>query len=349
MSNETTGKLAIAMIALIILGILWVYYPRLSEMITESPVINESTNRSTTSTAEQPSYTVYSPEIISGNANITFPQDYRVLANYALSIINQDRAKYGLQGVSLSSNLVAQQHANSMLFFGYFSHEDTQGFKPYMRYTLLGGRGAVEENVAYEFWTGPHFFKTEDVEKAIKNLEYQMMYNDTICCNDGHKKNILNPLHNRVSIGIAYNRTTVYFVQDFENYYIDMVLSLSTDSISIKGTLLSPIKVSEIAIFFDPIPTPITISQLRASPHEYDPGKFLGGILPPCNISCPYFPGAITVYANTWQLNSSMVNIEFSVGKFIRNYGDGVYTIYMLTDHDISSAITSISIFVKHQ
>ena len=72
---------------------------------------------------------------------------YSDLVNYALSLINSDRQSNGLQNVSLSSIDSAQLHAEDMLKNGYFSHWDMNGYKPYMRYTLAGGQGAVAENM----------------------------------------------------------------------------------------------------------------------------------------------------------------------------------------------------------
>ena len=65
------------------------------------------------------------------------------LVNYALSLINSDRQSKGLQNVTLSDVDSGQRHADEMLAYHFLSHWDTKGFKPYMRYTLEGGKGAV--------------------------------------------------------------------------------------------------------------------------------------------------------------------------------------------------------------
>ncbi|QQG48134.1 MAG: CAP domain-containing protein [archaeon] len=298
-------------------------------------------------TARPPlNYTIYSPLIGNGSAKISYPPDYDTLAAYALSLINQDRP--GLQAVSLSPNPVAQQHANSMLRYGYFSHYDTQGYSPYMRYSLLGGKGAVGENVAYDRASGPIFYTTSEVEGAIRTLEYQMMNNDSQCCNNGHRINILNPLHNRVSIGVAYDGTVVYFVEDFENYYIALTISVSsTYDVSIAGTTLQAFTAPKaVYITYDSPPTAETPAQLNAGPHEYGPGTLTGGVLQPCSFGCPSFQSGITVYADTWKFTSTQDALAFSLHDFIQHYGAGVYTIYAVTGSDTGTAITSISVFV---
>ncbi|MBI3841327.1 MAG: CAP domain-containing protein [Thaumarchaeota archaeon] len=294
-------------------------------------------------------YTLYSPLILNGSATISYPPNYGVLAQYALSLVNQDRADFGLDPVSLSLNQAGQQHAVSMLRYGYFSHFDTQGFAPYMRYSLLGGDGAVAENVAFDYHSPSIFTTTSAVELAIKTLEHSMMYDDKACCNDGHRVNILTALHNKVSIGIAYNGTSVYFVEDFENDYINLTYSVSSSyEFSLSGTpSKSGISAKAAYVTYDFTPGAETPAQLNAGPHEYGPGNLTGGVLPPCSFVCPTFQSGITVYAKVWTFTATHVSVAFSLHDFIQHYGAGVYTVYLITGSDTGSAITSISIFVN--
>lgn len=295
----------------------------------------------------------YSPEILNGSADLLFPSDYGDLANYTLGLINQDRSDFGLGSVTLSPIQSGEQHADSMLRYGYFSHYDTQGYKPYMRYTLLGGTGAVFENVAYVSYSRSRYSTAGTVEDDLKFLEYSMMYNDSACCNNGHRINILNPMHDRVSIGIAYNSTTLFFVEDFENYYANMSISLSkTLAVTMTGILLNPqISASQVFIAYDSSPTTLTPSQLDSLPHEYTPGTGVGGVIPKSAcaiypIDCPTFQTGATVYVGIWQFGVSGIDISFSLSAFVNQNGPGVYTIY-LTGSNLSSALTSYSVFVQ--
>ncbi|MDA4128414.1 MAG: CAP domain-containing protein [Thaumarchaeota archaeon] len=308
----------------------------------------QSTSSTSSSNQTALSYVVYSPTINGSGSNITFPPTYATLANYSLSLINQDRAKFGLSPVTLSPIKSGQQHADSMLYFRYFSHIDTQGYKPYMRYSLLGGRGSMAENIAFEAWSGPHYFSVRDVEGTISTLESQMMYNDSICCNNGHRDNILTGMHNRVSIGVAYDTTHVYFVEDFETYYIDLNFSVNPNYVvQFTGTPLRDAQVMDIGVFYDPTPSPESVAQLNAGGHEYDSGTAVGGVLPPCTVSCKYFPGAVTVYATTWKYSATQVDVAFPMIDFIQKDGAGVYTLYMMTGSSTNSSITTISVFVN--
>lgn len=293
---------------------------------------------------------IYNPSIKGGSANVSYPSDYSTLASYALGQINQDRAAFNLNPVILSDSKAGQQHADSMLVYGYFSHWDTQGYKPYTRYTLLGGRGAVEENIAFIYSSPPHFTTTSDAEQAIMTLEHSMMYNDSACCNNGHRDNILTPLHNRVSIGVAYNGTSIYFVEDFENYYVSLDFSVSSSyGVTMTGTpLKSGITSNEIFVSHDDTPSSLTQAQLDNGPREYTVGTIVGGVLPPCGsvLGCGTFQQGITVYADTWKFTSTQLDVVFSLHDFVQRYGSGVYTVYLITGNDTSTAITSISVFV---
>ena len=308
-----------------------------------------STQTSTSTNSSLNALAVYSPLISNGVANVSYPADYNALSNFTLNLINQDRANQSAPPVTLGTNPAAQQHADSMLKYDYFSHFDTQGFKPYMRYTLLGGVGAVSENVAYITWKGNHFTNTSTVESSIGTLEHAMMYNDSICCNNGHRLDIINPLHNHVAFGIAYNSTTLFFVEDFENYYLDLSYNVSNShQFSMNGSFLAPVaSLSQIFVTYDSTPSAETPAQLDKGPTEYDPGYLLGGVLPPCSGSCSVFASGVTVRAAVWQVTPESLAITFDLSPFIRVYGAGVYTVYLLTGADTGSALTSISVFVS--
>lgn len=299
------------------------------------------------------------PDIHGNQASVWYPSDYCTLASYALSLINLDRAANGTTPVTLGFNLAAQQHVDSMLYYGYFSHNDTQGYKPYMRYSFLGGRGADFENIATVF--NSQFSSTADVQSAIKDLEDSMVNNDLTCCSNLHKENILDHLHTQVSIGVAYDGSTVYFGEEFENIYVDLTFatvggctaSSTTCQVTMKGTSLNggmTSKTDAVFVAYDTPPMANTPVQLNAGPREYGPGKLVGGALPPCNPlippGCSQFSKGVTVYADKWSTGSQF-DIEFALQDFIQNYGAGVYTIYVVTGPGTNYAITTISVLVS--
>ncbi|MDG7024797.1 MAG: CAP domain-containing protein [Nitrososphaerota archaeon] len=337
-------------------------YSILSEQAATGPGVIATSQVSTAAASAQCSSVVSvksiaPPDIKNGSADIAYPPDYCTLASYALQRINADRAANGTGPVSLGYNQAAQQHADSMLYYGYFSHFshfDTQGYKPYMRYSLLGGRGADFENVAFISYSANHFASTSAAEEAIRQLESSMVYNDSSCCSNGHRYNILNPLHNIVSIGVAYSGTTLYFDEEFESDYVNLNFTATAASaanpyyVTMTGTLIQSVAApGSIYIGFDSTPAPETTGQLDSGPHEYTPGTLIGGVLPPAFLGrCAQFTTGITVCADNWKFSPSGVDIAFSLRQFVKTYGPGVYTVYLITGSDTSSAITSISVFV---
>jgi uncharacterized protein YkwD len=350
-SSRSTAALLVA--ALVVLGAFVIavpYAPSVlragSDMFSKlASSVSVNSQTGTNSTAHS-----YSPLIENGSANVVYPSDFNTLAAYAVKLINFDRANFSVGPVTLGTNPAGQQHADSMLRYSYFSHFDTQGYKPYMRYSLLGGKGADTENVAFISNPSAHF-TTTTLEAAIYTLEHDMVYNDSTCCNNGHKDNILNPLHNKVSIGVAYDATHIYFDEEFENDYMTLTLTVSSSNeVTISGVPTSPsvtAKVNSVWVAFDPTPQPETVAQLNAGPHEYGLGTLIGGALPKNALGgCAQFTSGTTVCADTWTINSSQVTISFSLQSFINAKGPGVYTIYVITGSDSNSAITSICIFI---
>ncbi len=274
------------------------------------------------------------------------PQDicYGPSINYTLMLINKDRAANGLPNVTLSCTPSAQQHADSMLEYNYFSHWDIYGMKPYMRYTLLGGTGAVQENVAYKL-SGVHAclgsicesYGNVNVTSAIESLEYNMMYNDSTCCHDGHRDNILSPDHNEVSIGVAYNSTSVYLVEDFVDDYVTWLNntpSFSSDTVYLKGVTSQNTKLSTIEVVYDPSVSDMNGQQLDNT-SDYSYGNSAAGVV---GSSLDYYPNITTILANNYYNNGNDFDINFNMQKLIGTYGAGEYTVILWMNNTETSS-----------
>lgn len=323
------------------------------------------------------------PVFAGDSPSVDYPPSYGVLANFTLGLINKDRAAAGLTPVTLSGVQSGQQHADSMAYYRYFSHWDNQGYKPYMRYTLLGGTGSVSENLALNFCSTLSPDKSrqvsaqcsvQTVENAINASEWGMMNNDTACCDNGHRMNILEPIHNRVSVGVAYNSTTLYLVEDFEDDYIGSgSIQVSAGVVTFSGTILLQAQDAygwmrsssgaEITVYFDPLPGTISHRALALSPScsqfsesneslacqyqgAYNPGTPISTVFAPCP---PQFVCSSTgnyTYALVWQHSSGSFHIVFSISGLESAYGNGVYTFYLWPAARAPEPITSLSVFV---
>jgi uncharacterized protein YkwD len=334
----------------------------------------------TSSPSASPGKWLQDPAFVGNSSKIEYPPFYAVLANFTLGVINKDRASAGLGPVILSSVPSGQQHADSMAFYGYFSHWDNQGYKPYMRYSLLGGTGGVAENAALNYCNSsppdstdptPAPCGLQTVENAINGSEWEMMNNDTTCCNNGHRENILQPMHNRVSVGIAYNSTAVYLVEDFENSYITSgSLQVAGGVVTFQGSVghhipgwMRTSAGAEITVYFDPTPGNIGLNELNLLPScsqfnelnepsscryqgAYTPGVQVSTVFAPCPAKYICSAGNYT-YAQTWQEAAGNFNIVFSISALESTYGNGIYTFYLWPTASTSEPITSLSVFVK--
>jgi uncharacterized protein YkwD len=257
---------------------------------------------------------------------------------YALREINVERSKAGLRNVTLSPIDCAQGHADEMLQSRYLSHWGMDGSKPYMRYTSAGGRGSVAENAAYISSTG-----SLDAYESIHKLNWNMVYNDS-GSNWGHRDNMLNPQHNRVVIGVAFDGSILTLVQDFEDYYFtvtEVKQSGSTVSLTYTSTI-SGWRPDQVAIYYDPLPHPLTAEQLTKPPYNgsYDAGELVGGVVP----QGYHLTKGITVNTSSWSTSRSTFRASFDLGRIFSSGGAGVYTLYIA---DSSGTYTSVSVWNK--
>jgi hypothetical protein len=193
------------------------------------------------------------------------------------------------------------------------------------------------------------------VEHAISDLEWQMVYNDSACCDNGHRLNILSAFHDRVSIGIAYDSTHVYFVEDFENYYANLTMPVAAQDgvVSLDGTTFQPLNPTSVLVFYDQTPQPLSAEALNTNSSydgPYTQGTFVGGAVPPCNDifgGCAQFASGITVHATTWNVATDSIDIKFSLANFVSEYGNGVYTLSLVQGNESDPEfLTSYSVFV---
>ena len=267
------------------------------------------------------------------------PKEYthEELANYALSLINSDRQSNGLQNVTLSDISSGQQHADSMLNHNFLSHWGLNGYKPYVRYTLAGGQGSVSENVAWMYSS-----VLIDPKEALEDLQWEMMYNDSHA-DWGHRDNILDSFHNKVSIGISYNDNNLYFVQDFENDHIEWeTLTIINSEVTMEGTILDEgLSVEHVVIYYDN-PASLTVEQVTKPPYDlsYDLGTFVGIALP----SGWETVEGITITAHVWNQTEQYFEIQFNLSEAFTTHGKGVYTLCLQTEDNF---LTTYSVWYE--
>jgi uncharacterized protein YkwD len=131
--------------------------------------------------------------------------DYAGAQKFMLGLINRDRAKAGLSPVVLdaAASTAGLRHAQDMATKGFTGHIGTDGSVPEQRYTEGGGVHFAQENAACLFDGKARKLDPAPRFDPAKLAELQKMFMDELPPNDGHRQNVLKPLHNRVGIGLA--------------------------------------------------------------------------------------------------------------------------------------------------
>lgn len=215
---------------------------------------------------------------------------------YMLMLINRDRASVGVAPVVLDSvaSKAGQLHSDEMAVNGYLSHWTMDGRKPDQRYTETGGKDAVMEN-AFVSLEGTaleggsrtpnklplhssqvfHKYELDKIESSFFNEQPP---------NDGHRVNIIDPLHTSVGIGLSFAsqfgmgvRTAC--AQEFTNHYgenDDLPAKVALgDPIVLKGTLAKGVSLKSIDIRWEALPKPMTVAELNKTYSYSMPDKVL--------------------------------------------------------------------------
>jgi uncharacterized protein YkwD len=295
------------------------------------------------------------------------PPTKEELYQYALQVVNQDRKIHGLQPVVLSNVSSAQNHADDMLNSEYFSHWNTDGVKPYVTYTKLGGRGNVDENISVTVAYCPVsncMPNSFDPFKQINDSEYNMMYKDAGSF-WGHRDNILNPYHTDVNFGIAYSNNRFYFVEHFESNIIKwQTIKLEDNQLHLVGQMPQGYSLYQIDVFADPNPMSLKNNVLDGtSPYDYgyyDQGNFTGIMLPQ-PASDTHYPecsqgkailqtakGKLCADYVTYSNISAVANgidISPDVSKWM---GSGLHTIYVTLKNQKDELVETSSLTLEY-
>ncbi|MDV7390855.1 CAP domain-containing protein [Arthrospira platensis SPKY1] len=186
-------------------------------------------------------------------------------------LVNDERASHGLSQLAWDTTaaLAGQRHAEDMAQFNYFSHWNRDGLGPDHRYTQIGGKHAIMENLhAFNhIYNNGQSAPIENWQEVIQNAHTGLMNSP------GHRANILDPAHTHVGIGMAYNPQTGQFrlAQEFTNQYVRLVVPLPLEAnpgeeIVIQGNIEgSAINNALLDLAYEPFPLPMHIDDLNQS------------------------------------------------------------------------------------
>ena len=208
---------------------------------------------------------------------------------YMLQLINTDRASKGLKPVALddSAGTAAQKHAEEMATQVYLSHYNGEGRLPDQRYTEAGGRDRVQENV---FLAAGNKAKNAVPLSLIKeplfrkrDLEdIQAAYFNQTPPYDLHRRNILDPHHTHVGIGLAravgdYGQA-VTNAQEFVAKCVDVepipLESIVGAALTVSGRMKDGFELHSVEIARDELPRPKDRSELENGRPYRTPDSF---------------------------------------------------------------------------
>ena len=117
-----------------------------------------------------------------------------------LGLINAERATAGVDDVALGDNVAAQPDFDAYLANCSSSQGRWDGLKPYMRYGLAGGYQSNAGNGHQWNYCINDFGGYAAREGIRQRIEIAMALRMD---RPGHRRNILDPTHRKVNIGLA--------------------------------------------------------------------------------------------------------------------------------------------------
>lgn len=207
--------------------------------------------------------------------------------NLMLELINEERVRAGASPLVMGDNRAAQVHAVNSLEGCFAGHWGQDGTKPQMRYALAGGYQSNAENTSglnICLDSGDGYAPLGNIDHAVGRAV------DVFMGSSGHRRNVLDPAHRKVNLGIAWDRYNIYVVQHFEGDYVhfEQLPSLENGVLGFKGTLHNGASLVPgdtrrslgIQVYYDPPLTTLTRGQLaRSSAYNY--GTPVATVLPP--------------------------------------------------------------------
>ena len=203
---------------------------------------------------------------------------------YMLELINAERAKVGVSPVVLDDNVAAQMHAESALESCFSSHWGIDGLKPYMRYSLAGGYQSNGENMH-----GSNYcIRASDRYRPIVSIEQEVREAmDGWMDSPGHRRNILDPWHRKINVGLAWDHYNIVAVQHFEGGYVeyDQLPAIEDGVLALSGTTKNGVMFEDerdlgVQIYYDPPPHTLTRGQVSRT-YCYSLGLSIASLRPP--------------------------------------------------------------------
>ncbi len=267
------------------------------------------------------------------------PSEIQELQRYAVELVNKDRAAHGLSPVTLGMNEAAQLHAEDMIEHGYKGHWWADGRDPTQVYSETGGTSYVQENTNVWGCGSLTNCQLAPPRDAVVHLQ------QTLMGSPAHRRTVLDPMHQTLSIGIAYDGRRYTFAQHFGGgaAEVDAPLSLSPSGV-LKLSLAkreAGVRIHRtIDVYYTPPNAPLTPSQID----RLNGGVCINGvgfiercgdsiahIIEPAGPDASYSnlsPGYVV--ANRWSETNGAFSFTAPLGNRATN--SGIYTVVVFSN-----------------
>jgi hypothetical protein len=184
-----------------------------------------------------------------------------------LDVINKSRKRYKTPPVRL--DILASRVANRMCMEAaknnFISHWNLAGEKPDQRYAFAGGYDHVSENVYGEWTSGSYNNSSAEITKMMASGHKSFMAERAP--NDGHKKNIIEKMHNFVGIGFFASENQFRYNEEFIDRYFEFENIPSILKINETGSITIKTDGSEfpyyLIIYREKFPVQLNVAQLK--------------------------------------------------------------------------------------
>jgi uncharacterized protein YkwD len=192
---------------------------------------------------------------------------------FVLSLVNRDRAEAGLEPVVRDevAERAGQRHVEDMTKHGFTAHWGTDGSVPEQRYSEAGGVHFVQENAACFFDGTLREIDPEARFDPTALEKIQAAFMAEVPPNDGHRLNILKPVHKRLGVGLAMPTNvdqpcmTQEFVDDYGEYDELPRVGKPGQKITVSGQIKDPVQFGGVGIGRIEPAKPMLPEQLNAT------------------------------------------------------------------------------------
>jgi hypothetical protein len=191
---------------------------------------------------------------------------------YVLELVNRDRAQEGLEPLDWDevAARAATRHAEDMVRRGFTGHWGSDGSVPELRYTEAGGEDMMQENAACFFDGVEREVEPHPMIVASEVEKIEAAFMGEVPPDDGHRKNILKPTHNRIGIGLAQPRglKQVCMAQEMVDAYGQYEPLPRTTrrraALTVAGEISAPVEFGGVGIARTRLPVPMSFRELTA-------------------------------------------------------------------------------------